>query len=113
MTARLAAPRRASADINARIVELWNAGLSGTKVAEAIGVNEAVVWGRLVRLQVEGLAMRHEDRPNGANRRRAERAERVKRRCLRCVKPFASIHAGNRICPRCLEYAGENGSAFA
>lgn len=35
----------------------------------------------------------------------AKRQRPAERRCLRCHQQFPSSHAGNRLCPRCLDAA--------
>jgi hypothetical protein len=80
----------------ARLVELWNSGLSSVEVAQRLELTRMAVESKLAKLRRAGrpLVRRH-------GMRRVAPA-RAMRNCLYCGHAFASEHVGNRLCPTCL-----------
>ncbi len=79
------------------LIRLWNAGLSAARIGDRLDTTTRAVESKVRTLRAGGHAL--------AARRpcQARQQGRAPRRCLYCGRTFASSHAGNRLCPECLE----------
>ena len=79
------------------LIRLWNTGLSAARIGTRLDATTRAVESKVRNLRVAGHAL--------ATRRpfQARQHRRASRRCLYCGRTFASSHAGNRLCPECLE----------
>jgi len=79
------------------LIRLWNAGLSAGQVARRLGKTARAIESKLRKLRTAGHRL--ETRRPRVPRRNGS----APRKCLYCGETFASTHAGNRLCPTCLE----------
>lgn len=96
------------AEDDPKLIAMVAAGKPDKEIADALGRSLGAVQMRnselrkAGKLPVRGSGKVTVERPaEPASEPTDDRYRRKKRTCLKCRKPFQSLHAGNRICPRC------------